>query len=215
MDIIVLKIETLIITFGALGVFLSSILEEVVVFIPSTLIQIGAGFLLLSGLPITFLNILKLFTLVVIPASLGVTIGSLVIYCLTYYGGDRAIKRYGKYFFIDYEKVNKSREKALNNKNTFRFMTILRFIPLLPNTAVTVIAGLLKMKLKDYVFSTFLGMFVRVSYLGAIGWLAVRSYEESAMYKSPVSKILFLIGIIVAITLLTKILIKICAREKI
>jgi membrane protein DedA with SNARE-associated domain len=94
-------------------------------------------------------------------------------------------------------------------------MTVLRFIPLLPNTAVTVIAGLLKMNLKDYIFSTFLGMFVRVTYLGAIGWLAVRSYEESIIYKSPLSKVAFLIGIIVIITLLTKVLVKICAREKI
>lgn len=215
MDIIALKIEHLIIAFGTLGVFFASIIEEIVVFIPSTLIQIGAGFLLLSGLPVNFINILKLFIFVVIPASLGVTIGSLLIYLISYYGGERAIKLYGKYFFINYERISIHREKMLKNKNIFRMMTFLRFIPLLPNTAVTVIAGLLKMNLKDYIFSTFLGMFVRVTYLGAIGWLAIRSYEESVIYKSPLSKMAFLIGIIVAITLLTKVVVKICAREKI
>jgi membrane protein DedA with SNARE-associated domain len=215
MDIIALKIEHLIIAFGAFGVFFASIIEEIIVFIPSTLIQIGAGFLLLSNLSVNFINILKLFTFVVIPASLGVTIGSLLIYFISYYGGERAIKLYGKYFFINYERISIHREKILKNKDIFRFMTVLRFIPLLPNTAVTVIAGLLKMNLKDYIFSTFLGMFVRVTYLGAIGWLAVRSYEESIIYKSPLSKVAFLIGIIVIITLLTKVLVKICAREKI
>jgi membrane protein DedA with SNARE-associated domain len=215
MEAITVKIEYLITVFGALGVFLASVIEEVVIFIPSTLIQVGAGFLILSDSQLNFVNILKLFGYIVVPASLGVTIGSLVIYFLAYYGGDSAIKSYGKYFLINYDSVNKSREKILKNKNTFFFMTFLRFIPLFPNTVVTVMAGLLKMNLKDYIYSTFLGMFVRVTYLGAVGWLAVKSYEESGIYKNPWNKALFLAGVIVLITLLTKILIKLCAREKI
>jgi membrane protein DedA with SNARE-associated domain len=60
MEAITVKIEYLITVFGALGVFLASVIEEVVIFIPSTLIQVGAGFLILSDSQLNFVNILKL-----------------------------------------------------------------------------------------------------------------------------------------------------------
>ena len=163
-------LNNIIIVFGALGVFLAFIIEELIVFIPSVLVHIPAGAIILGGEAFGFLGISKLLLIVALPSALGVTIGSLVIYFITYYGGEFALKTYGKYFKVSSQKIERVREKIASNKNTVRAITILRFLPIFPNTVVTACAGILRIKLKPYFVSTMIGIFIRATYLGAIGW---------------------------------------------
>jgi membrane protein DedA with SNARE-associated domain len=201
-------IEHLIVTMGAVGIFLGSVIEEIVVVIPSTLVQTGAGFFLLAGNPITLLSILKLIFLVALPVSLGVTIGSLLIYALCYYGGMPFIERFGKYFFISYRKVESARERIVTSTKTIKILTILRFIPLFPNTVLTAVSGLLKIKLVPYMVSTFIGIFIRAIYLGAIGWFAGNYYGSISTYHSLSFKFLTLFLVLIIISAITGILVK-------
>jgi membrane protein DedA with SNARE-associated domain len=167
-------IENTIVTLGAGGVFIGSVMEEIIVPIPSSLVQAGAGLFLLGGEPVTFTSVLKLITWVALPAALGVSIGSLLIYFIVYYGGMPAIRRFGKYFLIDPNKVEEARVRIASKHSTLYALTALRFIPLLPNALVTAAAGLLRIKLWPYLYSTFIGVFIRAIYLGAIGWATGR-----------------------------------------
>jgi membrane protein DedA with SNARE-associated domain len=164
------NLNNVIIIFGALGVFLAFIIEEVVVFIPSVLVHIGAGAIILGGQAFTIGGVIKLLLVVALPSALGVTIGSLWIYYIAYYGGIIGLKTYGKYFFVSSKKIEEAREKIANNKNTVRAITILRFLPIFPNTVVTACAGILRLSFKNYFISTMIGIFIRATYLGAIGW---------------------------------------------
>ncbi len=164
-------LNNIIIVCGALGVFLAFIIEELVVFIPSVLVHIGAGAIILGGQAFGLLGIMKLLLVVALPSALGVTIGSLVIYFITYYGGGLALKTYGKYFKVSGQKIEKALEKIASNKNTIRAITILRFLPIFPNTVITACAGILRIPFKKYFISTMIGIFIRATYLGAIGWL--------------------------------------------
>jgi membrane protein DedA with SNARE-associated domain len=168
-------ISHLIISLGGLGVFIASLIEEIIIPIPSVLIQSGAGLFLLGGSALTVANVLKLITLVALPAALGVALGSLVIYGIAFYGGDYAIKKYGKYFFINYEKLEKTRVSISSKSSLLTSVTILRFIPLFPNVLITAACGLLKIPLRSYILSTFIGIFIRALYLGALGWLTRRA----------------------------------------
>jgi membrane protein DedA with SNARE-associated domain len=168
-------ISHLIISLGGLGVFIASLIEEIIIPIPSVLIQSGAGLFLLGGSALTTANVLKLIALVALPAALGVALGSLVIYSIAFYGGDYAIKKYGKYFFINYEKLEKTRVSISSKSSLLTSVTILRFIPLFPNVLITAACGLLKIPLRSYILSTFIGIFIRALYLGALGWLTRRA----------------------------------------
>lgn len=163
-------LNQMIIVFGALGVFLAFIIEEVVVFIPSVLVHIVAGAVILGGQSLSFIGIAKLLLVVALPSALGVTIGSLWIYFIAYYGGLIGLRTYGKYFFVSSKKIEVAREKIASNKNTLRAITILRFLPIFPNTVVTACAGILRLSFKSYFISTMIGIFIRATYLGAIGW---------------------------------------------
>jgi hypothetical protein len=48
-------IESIVIPYGGWGIFAASIVEEVIVPVPSTLVQMGGGFILMGGLPVTLL----------------------------------------------------------------------------------------------------------------------------------------------------------------
>ncbi len=163
-------INNIILVFGALGVFLAFIIEEVFVFIPSVLVHIGAGAIILGGHALNLEGVVKLLLVVALPSALGVTIGSLWIYFIAYYGGLIGLKTYGKYFFVSSKKIEQAREKIVSNKNTVRAITILRFLPIFPNAVITALAGILRISFKNYFISTMIGIFIRATYLGGIGW---------------------------------------------
>ncbi len=205
-------IEHAIIAWGILGVFLGSIIEEIIVVIPSVLVQAGAGFFLLSELPFGWEGVVKLIFWVAVPSALGVAIGSLVIYFLAYYGGRPALHRFGKYFLLSERKIEAARVDMVHRSSTIYFITMLRFIPLLPNTIITAVAGLLRIPPKQYIVSTFIGIFIRALYLGAIGWATGDVYSGSE--HSLLSRIGVLFGVLLAISLLTGMIIKYGRRSK-
>lgn len=200
-------ISGLIVSLNGFGVFIASIIEEVIVPIPSTLIQSGAGMLLLSGQPLSIFSVSKLIVLVALPAACGVAIGSLVIYGISYWGGIYALKKYGAYFFINYEKLEKARCALATKPRLLIVLTILRFVPLFPNALLTAAAGLMRVRLGPYIISTFIGIFIRALYLGAIGWAAGSATSEVAGFDSLLAKLGTLILILVTLSILTGVLV--------
>jgi membrane protein DedA with SNARE-associated domain len=174
----VFYIEHMIVQWGAFGVFWGSVLEEVFVFIPSSLVQSGAGFFLLSGNLLSFVSILELLGYVVIPATLGVTLGSLPVYYIAYYGGYPALKKWGKYFLIKESYITRAEEYTEKNRHIIVSFGLLRVIPIIPSSVASALAGLIRMKIGPYLISTAGGVFVRALYLGIVGWVAGSLYKD-------------------------------------
>jgi hypothetical protein len=65
---------------GALGIFLMSLLEEIVAPIPSVIVVMWSSFFIMGTDPLNLASFIKLFLNVSVPASLGLTIGSLFFY---------------------------------------------------------------------------------------------------------------------------------------
>ena len=51
---------------------------------------------------------LKLFIYIVLPAALGVTVGSLFVYAIAYFAGKPFLERWGKYLGISWEDLEKT-----------------------------------------------------------------------------------------------------------
>lgn len=207
-------IEHSIITLGATGVFIGSVLEEIIVPIPSSLVQAGAGFFLLAGEPLTAASIIKLITWIAIPSAIGVAVGSLLIYFIVYYGGMRAINRFGKYFMLNPERIEKIRRDIAGRKSILITLTALRFIPLLPNAAITAAAGLLRIKFWPFIWSTMIGVFIRALYLGAIGWFTGRVYDVEGGGKSLYGKMAVLLVVLLVISVITGFIIRYVKNRK-
>jgi membrane protein DedA with SNARE-associated domain len=193
-------IHGLIVSWGAFGVFTGSIIEEVISIIPSALIQLGAGFFMLQGMETSVSSIIFLLIHVALPASLGLAIGSLVFYAIGYVGGKPIIEKYGKFFTVSWDMIEKFEDKFSHTaKDEFAFF-VARTIPGVPSVVLSTLSGVVRMNLFKYTLLSFLGTIPRAFILGFIGWKFGNSYTSLAGNLSIFeNSILGLIIVLVAI----------------
>ncbi len=189
-------IEAIVLPYGAWGIFVASVLEEVIVPIPSTLVQMGGGFLLMEGLPVTLEHIGRLFLMVVLPATVGLTIGSLLAFLVGKYVGKPFFLRFGKYIGIAWEDIESITQKMGARGNIFAILLFVRSIPVMPASVASAAAGLLQFGLWSYILATFLGTLIRASVLGFVGWQLGAGYKSIAPYIERFEKIGFVIFIL-------------------
>jgi len=197
LEIITYQLQSFFIDYGAIGVFLGSIIEEIVAPIPSTIIILGSSFFILEGQPIAFDSILNLILNVSLPAGLGMTLGSLFIYGLCYYIGKPFITKWGKYLAIPWEDIEKTEQKFEEETKDELILYGIRAIPIVPSVAISAFCGIIRYDLKKYMIITFLGSFTRATILGFLGWQFGSVYQEIA------GEISFLEEIVVIIIVIT------------
>lgn len=156
---------------GFMGVFYGSLLEEFFYFIPSSLIQLSAGAILLGGTPFSWILVGKAILLIGIPASIGVVIGSLPYYALGYYGGKPAILKWGKWIGVSWSSIEEFDKKMTQTKWDEILFTGLRALPILPSVVLSVGPGVLRLPLRTYIIGSFIGTLVRASVMGFVGAL--------------------------------------------
>ena len=93
-------VTNLIGNYGYFGMFLGMVLEAVIIAIPSELI-LATGGILASKKIFTFFG--AFFT-----GLLGSIFCAIVIYFMGYFGGKAFVKKYGKYFFMKEDDLEKS-----------------------------------------------------------------------------------------------------------
>jgi membrane protein DedA with SNARE-associated domain len=158
--------------YGFFGVLLAGIIEEIISPIPSSLIQGAAGAILFSGVPVTFFNVLHFLLVVPVASAIGVTLGSLPYVWVSRVVGLKVIDRYGKYIRVSRRDIELLSEKMKNTVWDDVLFIGFRAFPLVPNVALAIYSGIIKMPYKKYMILSFIGVFIRGMIVGSIGWLA-------------------------------------------
>jgi len=195
-------IEANLLPWGALGVFLAAILEEVVAPIPSQVVILSASFTFVKG---TFSVALlwNMLWYVVIPISLGITFGSLVVYYLSYYLGKPFIEKWGSWIGLSWADIEKIEVRYSKGKIDELLVFVLRAIPIIPSVAIAAFSGVTRIPVKTYIIFSILGSMIRVFVLGVIGWQVgnlyikyaniIGRYEDFVLYGIILCVILFVI----------------------
>ncbi len=161
-------------------VFFGSIIEEIIAPIPSPTIMVAAGSLaLLEGR-----SAMGLLPLALIGA-LGKTIGALLVYYIVDKMEDVVMQKFGHFFSITHEDVEKLGSKLGNGARDYFMLTFLRAFPIVPSVVISVGAGLLKISLPLFIISTFLGTIIRDGlylYAGFVGTEIFKSFIASTAY---------------------------------
>ncbi len=186
-------IENIIITHGAWGIFWAGFLEEILAFVPSTLVIMTSGFFMLGNDPVIFSSFLKLFMKVVIPVSLGLTLGSLVAYYIFYFIGEPAIKIFGKYVGVSLSDIEKIKERTSKGVRDEVLIFLARATPFFPIMLVNVFCGLIKYPLTKFIYISFLGVLVRATIVGFLGWQLGTFYKDISSKFQTVETIFALI----------------------
>lgn len=198
---IFIHIEQFMVNYGALGVFVASFLEEIIAPIPSTLVVLGSSFLILKNNIITVNSVLMLLTELILPASLGMTLGSILVYFIAYYAGVPFIKRWGKYLGLSCEDIKKTNHHFTKNRDNL-ILFVLRAVPVVPSIAISAFCGFIRFNFSNYILYSFLGNLVRTTILGVIGWQFGRLYlsiSQDISLLEELALIIMISGLIVYI----------------
>jgi membrane protein DedA with SNARE-associated domain len=167
---IISSIESFIMINVSWAVFLGCILEQIIVPIPASLIVVSSTFIILKGTSFSIAALGILIVKIVIPASLGITLGSFVYYTLAYKLGTPFIERTSKYLGVSVKDVKGVEKKFKESRYDDIFMFLARCFPIIPSIAINLFCGLIRYDLKKYILTTFLGSAVQILGWGLLAW---------------------------------------------
>lgn len=171
-------IERLITLFGPFGIFVASFLEETIVPVPSTIVMTLSGAALLRDLSGTEL-MTALFFKVALPGALGFTLGAAALYAFFHMLGKPGIVKYGHFFNISWEEVEKFSERLSKSILDEFLLFFFRAVPFAPNIPATAFCGVVRWRFSTFLLSTFLGTLLRSFFLG---WLGAYLGKEAKMF---------------------------------
>ena len=169
--------------YGYFGMFLGMVLEAVIIAIPSEAI-LATGGILASQKIFTFLGAF-------ITGIIGSTFCAIVIYFMGYLGGKTFIKKYGKYFFMKEEDIEKS--NSWFNKYGLISSLIGRNIPIV-RTLISLPIGIMRLSFIKFIIYTTIGsipwtfVFVYIGYTLGSNWVKVNDYI--GQIKTPIKILL-------------------------
>ena len=151
---------------SSLAVFFGVLVEEIIIPIPSPLILMAAGFLLIEPSATLFQAASQAFFIIVIPAAIAGTIGSFFPYYIGHYV--RKGKRWQNYVGIKQHHMRYLEKKM--EKNSFAYIVLSRVIIVIPMSFVSFVAGFLQISKRKFAIATFLGSIPRAFLLSLLGW---------------------------------------------
>ena len=194
----------LIAKYGYVGMFLGMILEAVIIIIPSEVILATGGILSSQGIFNFYISFLI--------GLVGSIFCAIILYFIGYFGGRKFIDKYGKYFFMKNNDIEKS-ERTFNKYGGIACL-LGRNFPII-RTLISLPAGIYKYNFIKFIIYTSLGsipwtfLFTYLGYKLGSNWILINNYKDK------VKVIIYLLIIIIIIKyLLTKIKVWYNTRRK-
>lgn len=156
---------------GYLGVTLMMTIESVCIPIPSEIVMPFSGYLVSLGQ--------FYFWPIVLLATLGNLIGSLVAYFVGYYGGRSFIRRWGKYVLLREEELEHADYWFKKYGSPAIFFS--RMLPIV-RTFISLPAGIGRMRLPKFISYTFFGSLPWNFALAYIGWKLGQNWKSLEQY---------------------------------
>lgn len=159
--------------YGYFGMFLAMILEAVIIIIPSELVLATGGILAsrkIFSFPLAFLT-----------GLLGSVFCAIAIYFMGYFGGKPFIQKYGKYFFMKTEDIEKS-DSWFSKYGLFGAL-IGRNFPII-RTLISLPIGIMRLSFPKFVIYTTIGsipwtfIFVYMGYALGNNWVILKQFTS-------------------------------------
>lgn len=173
--------------FTIIGTFL----EEVIAPIPSPFVLTTAGSITKAQS-----NPLSYILFIAILASLSKTFGGWLLYNLTDKIEDVFTSKFGKFIGITSNDVEKIGSYFNGGKKDWLVLFALRSIPIFPSSPISITAGLIKIKMKTFLLTTFTGTIIRnlcYLYLGYAGLAASEEVMAGLDKSETVGKVIIVV----------------------
>ncbi len=185
-------------SYGAFGVLAGSIVEEIIAPIPSTVVILFGGFLLVPA-DATWIEAAGIVALkVMLPASVGMALGSLFPYYIARIGEKVAVDKFGKLLQVEWSTVEKAQAYFEGKKSESLLLFTVRAVPIIPSVVIAVFCGLIRMNVWKFIVYSFLGSLVRTFILGMVGWAVGSAYATYAKQISVAENAVLILSVLAA-----------------
>ncbi len=157
---------------GYLGVFLCMVAESMVLPLPSEAVMPFAGFTIAEG-TLSWAG-------VIVSATLGSIVGSLIGYGIGRWGGRPFVARFGRYILIDAEDLAWT-DRFFQRRGAITIL-ISRFIPVVRHL-ISIPAGISRMNLVPFSLFTVVGAGLWNTFLAWVGFTLRRNWETVLRYS--------------------------------
>jgi len=189
------NILSLIQTNGSEVMFLGGLIDQILVLIPSPSISLAGGAFLVEASQNFFSILSDIFIKVSLPYSIGATIGVSLVFLLTYFLGKAFIDKFGTYFGLTWNLIEKLKADFQKGIKDELFIVISCSIPVVPVSLVSAFCGAFRIKPLNFYPFIFLGLIIRSSIFGFIGFEMGETFMSLAQGLDKIESILTLIGI--------------------
>ncbi|GGM73803.1 alkaline phosphatase [Thermogymnomonas acidicola] len=165
-------------TIGYPGIFGLMLLEGMLLPIPSEVVMLFGGYLVVSGGLPAYMNV-PAFALLVLAGTLGNLVGAYIAYAIGRYGGIPLIMKFGKYVALDEKSVRRTEEWFRKYGPASVFFT--RLVPVF-RTFISIPAGIGEMDLKKFLGLSFAGSLIWDIVLVYLGMKLGRSWEVAVNF---------------------------------
>ena len=188
-------------TSGAWGVMLGVLVESVIAPIPSPVIIMAAGFIMLPASANFAQIIIPLLLTITLPGAFATTVGSYIGYGVGYFGGKPLIQKMEWLLGVSWDDLNNGIKYFQKGLKDELIVFTARAVPIIPLSVFSAVAGVTRINVKTFTIFTFLGALVRVFILGIAGWLLGASYGELATQINALENIglILIIGLVILI----------------
>ena len=156
--------------------FFGSFVEEVLAPIPSPIVMLLSGSIAdAQAKPMVYLLVLSVI------AAAGKTLGAILVYFIADKAEDILIGRFGKFIGVSHEEVVSLGKRFNGGWKDFFLLLFLRALPIMSSAVVSVCSGVIKVRFRTYVISTFFGTIIRdffYLYVGFTGIDALKNLVE-------------------------------------
>lgn len=176
--------------------FVASFIEEVVAPIPSPVVMLVTG----SLAQVQSLGIGEII-FVILVATCGKTLGALVVYGIAAKAENFVLGRATRFFGVTHKDVARLRAKLSGTPRDYVLLTVLRALPIVPSVLVSAGGGLLKIPIRLFVASTFIGTVVRDSLYIYAGYAGV-TVLHNVVHTSAKIEDYVLVGVVLVVGVL-------------
>ncbi len=152
------------------AMILGGIIEQIFVPIPSPIITMAGGAIIISPHLPLFPALLQIIQKVSLPYSFGATIGSSLVFLAAYFGGKPIIDRFGRYVGLSWKLIEKIRSDFKKSIADELFILISCSIPVIPVSLVAGFCGGFKIAPAKYYPMLFAALLIRSTILGLLGF---------------------------------------------
>lgn len=188
---LVASMQSMIETYGAWGVFLATVIEEMIAPIPSAIVPLAAGFFLLPADLSIEIALLKGAVFIASPVTMGISLGSSLVYAIGFFGGKPLIEKSQRWLGIGWQDIERIERRVIGGSKDEITLFFLRLLPFIPGVAISGFCGIVRYPLYRFLIVTVCGSFLRAFILGLVGWQVGTLYTVYAAALTRLEKYLF------------------------